>query len=238
MADKGSVTAGISQYIRDNIRAGTWQVGEKIPGENQLCKDLGVSRVSVRGALQQFIALGILESVHGKGTFLISDDLSVFSAPEDMPAENNRESIQSMTDILKFRCIIEPEICGLVAATAEPQLISELERYLTIMQHSIGKNDAFVEADVSFHLEICKATKNPVTISVVQSLFHSRSNLGQNLNLTSGYYGGLYYHGLIVEAMKSHDSKRAKAFMLEHLQRGIDDLRAYNHDSNADGASD
>lgn len=225
MADKGGVTAGIARYIRKNIQNGNWVVGEKIPSENQLCKELGVSRVSVRNALQQFIALGILESIHGKGTFLISSDLSVFAPPETTEI-TTAEHLQIMEDILDFRSIVEPEVCARVAETASPELVAELERLLGVMQMSIGKDEAFVEADVNFHLEICKACGNPITFSAMQSIFHRRAELGYALNLASGFYGGLYYHGLILDALKKHDGKRAKTFMLEHLKRGIDDLYA------------
>lgn len=236
MADKGSVTAGIARYIRKNIQNGQWMVGEKIPSENQLCKELKVSRVSVRNALQQFIALGILESVHGKGTFLISNDLSVFAAP-DTTDVTTEENIKMMRDILEFRIIVEPEVCGQVTETASPELLAELERLLTVMQASIGKSEAFVEADVSFHLEIIRACGNPVTLSTMTNIFHHRAELGYSLNLAAGYYGGLYYHGLILDAMKKHDSKRAKAFMLEHLKRGIDDLYTDNSEAATEGTS-
>ena len=78
MAERGKVTAGIVRYLRKNIQDGVWRPGDRIPSENELCAALGVSRVSVRSALSQMTALGILRSVHGKGTYLISDDLSVF----------------------------------------------------------------------------------------------------------------------------------------------------------------
>lgn len=229
MEEKKSVTAKIAKYIKKNIQNGKWQVGEKISSENEVCKELGVSRVSVRNTLQQFIALGILKSVHGKGTFLISNDLSVFKAPDTIE-EKTAESIENMKNILDFRCIVEPEVCRRVAETASQDLISEMERLLKVMQNSIGKKEEFVDADLNFHLEICRACDNPIVLSMMMNIFNTRLELGYSINLVSGYYGGLYYHGLLLDAFKKHDGKKAKALMLEHLKHGIDDLYADNDD--------
>ena len=68
-----SITEQVVQYFKDNINAGNWTVGEKIPSENRLTETLGVSRASVRTAIQYLIALGVLESRHGKGTCLLED---------------------------------------------------------------------------------------------------------------------------------------------------------------------
>lgn len=227
MTDKVSVTNNIARYIRKNIENDTWHVGEKIPSENQLCRELGVSRVSVRNALQQFIALGILESAHGKGTFLISKDLSVF-APAAGSLPQSEENLQTMKHILEFRCMIEPDICGKVASAATPELIERLEKLLDTMRDSVGKSRIFVDADMNFHMEICRASGNPVISAVMTDIFRRRADLGHMLNLATGYYGGIYYHGLLLDAFKKHDGKRARAFMYEHLQRGIDDLNADN----------
>ena len=206
MADKGSVTGKIAHYIRKNIRNGNWTVGEKIPSENQLCEELGVSRVSVRTALQQFIALGILESVHGKGTFLISDDLSAFYSNVEEPAPTI-DATETMKQILEFRSIVEPAICAQVAQTASPELIAKLESYLKTMKASVGRCD---------------------TIAIMNETFQRRANLGKMLILSTGYYGGIYYHGILLDAFRKHDVKRAKAMMAEHLQHGLYDLESDN----------
>ena len=181
-------------------------MGEKIPSENQLCEELGVSRVSVRSALQQFIALGILESVHGKGTFLISDDLSAFYSNVEEPAPTI-DATETMKQILEFRSIVEPAVCAQVAQTASPELIAKLEGYLKAMKASVGKCEEFINADETFQ---------------------RRANLGKMLILSTGYYGGIYYHGILLDAFRKHDGKRARVMMEEHLQHGLYDLESDN----------
>ena len=70
MIQRNNVTEQIIAYCKRQIRSGAWIVGEKIPSENQLCAELGVSRASIRSALKELIGIGALESgPRVKGTF-------------------------------------------------------------------------------------------------------------------------------------------------------------------------
>jgi GntR family transcriptional regulator len=58
--------------IRARIEAGEWPSGSQIPAEDRLCEWLGVSRITVRHALRNLEALGLLRREHGRGTFVRS----------------------------------------------------------------------------------------------------------------------------------------------------------------------
>ena len=55
-----------------------------------------------------------------------------------------------------------------------------------------------------------------------------KSSLGKMLILSNGYYGGIYYHGILLDAFRKHDGKRARVMMEEHLQHGLYDLESDN----------
>ncbi len=224
MSDRGNVTSRIIAYIKQNIQKGTWEVGDKLPSENEICKLLDVSRVSVRSALQHFITLGILKSVHGKGTFLVSNDLLVFGDGEENEKGESTESITAMKHLLEFRSLIEPEICNMVVEKATPEMIDKMAKTLEIMRESVGNRNAFIQADMDFHLELCMATENPLVISIMSMVLGNKKESYQMLNHTVGYYGGIYYHTLLLEATKKRDAKQARNLMLEHLQHSIGDL--------------
>lgn len=56
--------------IRGNIEAGIWAVGCRLPSENELCEEFGVSRITVRKALECLTEEGLLSRKQGKGTFV------------------------------------------------------------------------------------------------------------------------------------------------------------------------
>ena len=56
--------------LLENIQHGVYLSGAKIPSEHQLCRQFGVSRVTVRKALQGLTEEGVLVKRHGKGTFV------------------------------------------------------------------------------------------------------------------------------------------------------------------------
>ena len=227
MAAQGKVTAGIVRYLRKNIQDGAWKPGERIPSENELCAALGVSRVSVRSALSQMSTLGILRSVHGKGTFLLTDDLSVFGEPRPRSAGEAEDALLSeMRQILEFRLFLEPAVSAEAARRADPVMTRRLTELLERMRGAIGKSREFVAADMEFHLEIGKSVGNPILSKTLTELLGQRTDAHTRLNRAVGYYGGIYYHGLILDALKKRDPKRAGALMTEHLQHSLEELSA------------
>ena len=60
----------IAEILAVAIRSGTYQPGDKLLSENELCREYSVSRMTVRLALNQLQQRGLVYSVHGKGTFV------------------------------------------------------------------------------------------------------------------------------------------------------------------------
>ena len=105
----------IMQYMKSKIDDGSWAIGEKIPSENELCRELGYSRTSIRSAIQRYNVLGILKSERGKGTFVCLDQVYL---PDQriLNASGSVEKIEMKNYLtwLQARKLIEPGdcICG------------------------------------------------------------------------------------------------------------------------------
>lgn len=65
----------LMQRIRNDITAGVYPAGERIPGEQALCEIYGVSRVTVRKALEEIVRAGLLLRCQGKGTFVAQEKI-------------------------------------------------------------------------------------------------------------------------------------------------------------------
>lgn len=84
--------AQLEEIFRTKISTGEWAQGERIPSENELSQLLGVSRVTVRGALTKLADQGLLVRVAGKGTFVAKSEIHTTS-----PAYHGvRERLEAM----------------------------------------------------------------------------------------------------------------------------------------------
>ena len=218
-----SVSLQVIEYLRNHIGNGTWEIGEKIPSENALTKVLGVSRASIRLAIQQFIALGVLESVHGKGTFLKTKNLHAL--------DNNSHTVtddecKDVAKVLEFRLIVEPGGCFLAAQKADAHILGSLSEHLNRMMANIGNLAEFVKYDIEFHAEIGRASGNPLLAKTLQNVFSQTREKYEQIVKIFGYKDGIYYHSLILKAFEGHDAKLARKLMTEHLQSALDQITA------------
>lgn len=220
-----SITTQVIDYLKENIESGVWEVGKKIPSENQMVADLGVSRSSIRTALQYLIGLGVLKSYQGKGTFLI--DRQVENWDE---AQNKITSVDCMDiyKVLEFRRILEPEACRMAVENYTPEVFADLQYYLQQMEKSRGNPTKFVRADMQFHGVICKASGNALLEKSLNKVFVETRNNHEQMNLLVGDYNGILYHTLILEAFRKADPQEAYQRMLEHIEVTMREFRQDN----------
>ncbi len=178
----------IVERIETLILEGSVHPGERLPAERALAEEFGVSRPSVREAIQKLVARGLLISRHGGGTF-VSEALG--SSFRDPMIELLARSPEAQRDLMEFRHTLEGS-CAYYAAlrATEPdraRLKSAFERvqdsYLRqgrISRAEEGRNDAL------FHLAIAEASHNAVLLHTIRSLFELvERNVVTNI-------GGLY----------------------------------------------
>ena len=220
---KINITQQVIQYLKENIENGTWTVGEKIPSENDLTKILGVSRASIRVAIQQFIALDVLESIHGKGTFVRTNTIVGVNSSVNAINEAYYDDINQ---VLEFRRIIETECAYIAAQKATDETISNLDFFLKNMKNSINQPEEFIKQDMLFHEEICHATGNHLLENCLKEVFQKTVKDHKHMNEAFGYNDGIYFHTLLLSAIKDKDAKKAKSLMKEHLGQAIERLKS------------
>lgn len=199
-------------YMKKKIETGEWPVGKKIPSENKLSQELNVGRGTIRAALQRFQVLGITESWQGKGTFIKTNDLSLFGKGFTIDAR----ILNDMYTIREARSMVEPDIAYNAAKTASPELIECLTALYKQQKDSVGDQERFSMLDAQFHMTLAETTENPIIINFVGQLLDQTVCL--NINKVFGYYGGIYYHSLILDAITQHNPELAHKYMKDHLE--------------------
>jgi GntR family transcriptional repressor for pyruvate dehydrogenase complex len=213
----------VFEQLRDQIVAGTWPPGSKIPSENELTRRLGVSRVSLREALHMLASLGLVESRQGGGTFVRRYAGAVLFNPLFPMLALDRTDL---ADVLEYRRIVERGTAALAAEKAGPAQIAALENAYREMLRVKASLREFARADLDFHLALARATGNPIVIKVNDIIKSVLGSSMERIVRALGVRDGLDYHRRILAAVKARNPRRAEALMEEHLLRTIRRLQA------------
>ncbi len=217
----------VFEQLRDLIFRGYLKAGERLMTERELAVSLGVSRPTVREAINKLVAMRLLEHRQGQGTFVKSpgakSDRNLFAALMD-----NQEA--SLQDLLEVRLGLECNAVALAARRATDEDIQELELRLSQMRREIEEGGLGNDADVSFHMAIAYASKNTVQIHIMKSLydllfFGIKEYLIHLYEDPGNLKQVLEQHGMIVENIKNRDSEAAFDAMKKHIDFVLDFLK-------------
>jgi GntR family transcriptional regulator, transcriptional repressor for pyruvate dehydrogenase complex len=208
--------------IKEMIVRGEIKAGQRLPAERDLAARLGVSRPSLREAIRALIALNILESRHGEGTFVSSLEPELLAEPIDFLLQVNTTALIAL---FEARRALEAGVASLAAERATDLELAQLEDFVMLGRSKVDDPDAFIEHDVEFHARLRHAARSPILASLLSSVntlsYESRRYTAQSATTRSR---ALADPQRMIKVLKARDPQAAHLAMVEHLQHVLEGL--------------
>ena len=214
----------IVQQIEESIHKGELVEGSQLPAERDLAVQFGVSRTAVREAIKALQEKGLVESFPGRGTFVTNGTSNSMRRSLDQIIKSGEPN--GWAYLVEVREILEPEIAAMAAVRATEQDLAAMREALEVMDNSEQDSDAFIEADLDFHLALAEAAANPIVLSLIDSIVGMlREQRLRIFQIGGGPQRGQYHHRQILEAIQRCDAQGARAAMQAHLSQVREDSR-------------
>ncbi|MCI8297202.1 MAG: FadR family transcriptional regulator [Lachnospiraceae bacterium] len=207
----------VFQQMKGLLISGEWRPGDKLPSETELAEQFGISRITVRQALQRLSALNLIETRLGEGSFVKTVEI-------DQPLDNLISiaylGTKTQSQVLEFRTILEVASAGLAAIRAGDEDLLLLQENLSHMKAIAAQkdDDAFSDLDLEFHTAIGQITKNPLIIRTNSILRDVLEPSMKEVIQRMGYETALRYHAQIIDAIRQKDSALAEDLMRKHIE--------------------
>lgn len=213
------VSTQIADQIRSSILSGEFSPGDKLPPERELAEVFGVSRPSVREALNVLASSGLVMSYQGGGTVVMSlvETSSVNPLSELIRVQQDRA-----LDVIEVRKCMESWTAWYAAERALPEDIRRMEEIIAGMEHNLELKQPSEDLDANLHIVIARATHNIIWLHLMQSLFDAMKQFQQTVwravYLTQEDHQILFeHHNSIVQSIKARNPQAARDAMLHHL---------------------
>ena len=215
----------IVQQIEESILGGALKPGDQLPAERELAQQFGVSRTAVREAVKCLCEKGLLEAFSGKGTFVTNSTSQAIRQSLDLMTRIGQP--EGFMHLVELRQILEPEIAALAATRMDDQLLTTMREAVATMDKHLHDADAYIEADLDFHLAMAEAAGNPLVLSLLDSIVDLLRELRLRIfRVDGGPERGQFHHKRILEAIERGSPQAARELMRAHLRQVHEDSTA------------
>jgi GntR family transcriptional repressor for pyruvate dehydrogenase complex len=212
----------IVQQVEESILQGHLKPGDQLPAERDLAQSFGVSRTAVREAVKTLREKGLVEAYSGRGTFVTNGTSHAIRQSLDLMIRVSQQ--EGSVHLAELRQVLEPEIAALAALRIEEQLLTTMREAVTAMDRSLHDPEAYIEADLDFHLALAEAVGNPLILSLLDSIVGLlREQRSRIFTVDGGPERGQFHHKQILQAIERRDSDAARDAMRAHLEQVRED---------------
>jgi GntR family transcriptional regulator, transcriptional repressor for pyruvate dehydrogenase complex len=216
----------IVQQIENSITKGTLKAGDQLPSERELALKFGVSRTAVREAVKALHEKGLVEAYSGRGTFITNGTSQAVRQSIDLLMRMDQPGGSAY--LAEVRQILEPEIAALAAGRIQEPQLALMREAFAVMNDALKDPDAYIEADLDFHLALAEAAENPLILSLLDSIVGLLREQRMRIFFEDGGpQRGQFHHARILAAIERRDAEASRAAMRDHLEQVREDSRPH-----------
>ncbi|KQX51337.1 MULTISPECIES: transcriptional regulator NanR [Ensifer] len=210
--------------LKHLIEIGELKPGDEVPSERMLMESLQVGRPAVREAMQALASHGLIEISHGERSRVVPLTAKSLIKQVDIAAKMLLAgSPSNLEDLKAARLFFERGVVREAAHKATSTDIELLEAALRSQREALGQPDAFIAADMAFHTQIAKITRNSIFSAVSEAMLSWLQAFHIELLRRSGKEDiTLSEHEDILEAIRSRNADLAEDALVRHLERSRD----------------
>ena len=216
-----NLTGALVHRLAEEIRSGRLAPGARLPTEQDLMREAGVSRTVVREAVAALRAEGLVITRQGVGAFVTEhpgEGIFRLTPPE-------AEGLQQVIQVLELRLAVEVEAAGLAAERRSETALAAILAAEEAFEAATATGADGAEADFALHRAIVAATANPHFPRFFDVLGrHAIPRRALGLPERSEAERRAYLaqvaaeHRAVAQAIAGHDALSARAAMRRHLE--------------------
>jgi len=157
----------IVDQIQGQVQSGKLVPGDRLPPERELADQFGVSRTAVREAIKSLAEKGLVTVEVGRGTFICAMTSDHVVESMSMLLGDERGSLVALQAARELLEIPIARLAAIHRTSAHVLRLGELLRLMEVVQR---EPQAFIDADTDFHIELARATGNPVLEVLSQTI--------------------------------------------------------------------
>jgi GntR family transcriptional regulator, transcriptional repressor for pyruvate dehydrogenase complex len=215
---KKKLAEQVIEEIKQRLVDGKLFEGDKLPNQPEFARQLGVSRLTLREALNTLTQMGVIEQKPGRGTTIISGNTAFWS---DKPKPPLLSDTRASLELIEARRLVETAIAPFSVKRKQAGDIDALHRNLDKMELALESEDkdGFVKGDLSFHYHLAKAAHNryllhiyiDMSLTIEKFMHESFVAKPDMMVIAQGF------HRRIFESLQAGNADRYVREMKEHL---------------------
>jgi len=216
--NKKKLADSVIEEIKRMINGGELKEGDKLPNQNEFAAHLGVSRTSLREALNTLTIIGVIEQRPRYGTVIRSRIPALYASHITPPLMSDAEATVELIEARKFIEIGAVELCVRNGTGGQ---IEEMKALIHDMTRAVKEkriND-YIEKDLAFHFLIAKASHNRFLLHLFVTLRgFMEQYMRESFHLLPWTLDrSLLHHHHIFQAIRNRDQARAVSGMKKHI---------------------